>query len=183
MAVGILISPVGRGGYADDRGWGRFTNWWTPSGEYIQNAGRNPATFDSTGKWVKWPGFDASKFSWASDQRADSRKAESGWTDRPNAVELQQDSVTGNTYAEIVGSRGARRSYRRSTRSMIRTPRTSVRFDHASLVQGARGLDAVLVNGKPVTMTRVTSNKAGDEQGWTGTEHHHARDQHQPFPA
>lgn len=27
----------------------------------------------------------------------------------------------------------------------------------------------VLVNGKPVTMTRVTSNKAGDEQGWTGT--------------
>ena len=98
------ISPVGRGGYADDRGWGRFTSLDPASGEYIQNAGQNPATFDSTGKWVKWPGFDAAKFGWASDQKGGQPQGGVGLTDRPNAVELQQDSVTGNTYAEIVGS-------------------------------------------------------------------------------
>ena len=98
------ISPVGRGGYADDRGWGRYTSVAPASGEYIQNAGQNPATFDSTGKWVKWPGFDAAKFGWASDQKGGQPQGGVGLTDRPNAVELQQDSVTGNTYAEIVGS-------------------------------------------------------------------------------
>ena len=163
------ISPVGRGGYADDRGWGRYTSVDTASGEYIQNAGQNPATFDSTGKWVKWPGFDAAKFGWASDQKGGQPQGGVGLTDRPNAVELQQDSVTGNTYAEIVGSeRGTAILQKIDTQHDSDTVYT-VRFDHASLSKQHADSMQVLVNGKPVTMTRVTSNKAGDEQGWTGT--------------
>lgn len=162
------ISPVGRGGYADDRGWGRFTSV-TASGEYIQNAGQNPATFDSTGKWVKWPGFDAAKFGWASDQKGGQPQGGVGLTDRPNAVELQQDSVTGNTYAEIVGSERGKAILQKIDTQHDSDTVYTVRFDHASLSKEHADSMQVLVNGKPVTMTRVTSNKAGDEQGWTGT--------------
>lgn len=163
------ISPVGRGGYADDRGWGRFTSVSPASGEYIQNAGQNPATFDSTGKWVKWPGFDAAKFGWASDQKGGQPQGGVGLTDRPNAVELQQDSVTGNTYAEIVGSERGKAILQKIDTQHDSDTVYTVRFDHASLSKEHADSMQVLVNGKPVTMTRVTSNKAGDEQGWTGT--------------
>lgn len=163
------ISPVGRGGYADDRGWGRFTSVDPASGEYIQNAGQNPATFDSTGKWVKWPGFDAVKFGWASDQKGGQPQGGVGLTDRPNAVELQQDSVTGNTYAEIVGSERGKAILQKIDTQHDSDTVYTVRFDHASLSKEHADSMQVLVNGKPVTMTRVTSNKAGDEQGWTGT--------------
>lgn len=163
------ISPVGRGGYADDRGWGRFTSVDPASGEYIQNAGQNPATFDSTGKWVKWPGFDAAKFGWTSDQKGGQPQGGVGLTDRPNAVELQQDSVTGNTYAEIVGSERGKAILQKIDTQHDSDTVYTVRFDHASLSKEHADSMQVLVNGKPVTMTRVTSNKAGDEQGWTGT--------------
>lgn len=163
------ISPVGRGGYADDRGWGRYTSVDTASGEYIQNAGQNPATFDSTGKWVKWPGFDAAKFGWASDQKGGQPQGGVGLTDRPNAVELQQDSVTGNTYAEIVGSERGKAILQKIDTQHDSDTVYTVRFDHTSLSKEHADSMQVLVNGKPVTMTRVTSNKAGDEQGWTGT--------------
>lgn len=163
------ISPVGRGGYADDRGWGRFTSVDPASGEYIQNAGQNPATFDSTGKWVKWPGFDAAKFGWASDQKGGQPQGGVGLTDRPNSVELQQDSVTGNTYAEIVGSERGKAILQKIDTQHDSDTVYTVRFDHASLSKEHADSMQVLVNGKPVTMTRVTSNKAGDEQGWTGT--------------
>lgn len=163
------ISPVGRGGYADDRGLGRFTSVDTASGEYIQNAGQNPATFDSTGKWVKWPGFDAAKFGWASDQKGGQPQGGVGLTDRPNAVELQQDSVTGNTYAEIVGSETGKAILQKIDTQHDSDTVYTVRFDHASLSKEHADSMQALVNGKPVTMTRVTSNKAGDEQGWTGT--------------
>lgn len=163
------ISPVGRGGYADDRGWGRFTSVDTASGEYIQNAGQNPTTFDSTGKWVKWPGFDAAKFGWTSDQKGGQPQGGVGLTDRPNAVELQQDSVTGNTYAEIVGSETGKAILQKIDTQHDSDTVYTVRFDHASLSKEHADSMQVLVNGKPVTMTRVTSNKAGDEQGWTGT--------------
>lgn len=163
------ISPVGRGGYADDRGWGRFTSVDPASGEYIQNAGQNPATFDSTGKWVKWPGFDAAKFGWASDQKGGQPQGGVGLADRPNAVELQQDSVTGNTYAEIVGSERGKAILQKIDTQHDSDTVYTVRFDHASLSKEHADSMQVLVNGKPVTMTRVTSNKAGDEQGWTGT--------------
>lgn len=163
------ISPVGRGGYADDRGWGRFTSVDPASGEYIQNAGQNPATFDSTGKWVKWPGFDAAKFGWASDQKGGQPQGGVGLTDRPNAVELQQDSVTGNTYAEIVGSERGKAILQKIDTQHDSDTVYTMRFDHASLSKEHADSMQVLVNGKPVTMTRVTSNKAGDEQGWTGT--------------
>lgn len=163
------ISPVGRGGYADDRGWGRFTSVDPASGEYIQNAGQNPATFDSTGKWVKWPGFDAAKFGWASDQKGGQPQGGVGLTDRPNAVELQQDSVTGNTYAEIVGSESGKAILQKIDTQHDSDTVYTVCFDHASLSKEHADSMQVLVNGKPVTMTRVTSNKAGDEQGWTGT--------------
>ena len=90
-------------------------------------------------------------------------------TDRPNAVELQQDSVTGNTYAEIVGSERGKAILQKIDTQHDSDTVYTVRFDHASLSKEHADSMQVLVNGKPVTMTRVTSNKAGDEQGWTGT--------------
>lgn len=89
--------------------------------------------------------------------------------DRPNAVELQQDSVTGNTYAEIVGSETGKAILQKIDTQHDSDTVYTVRFDHASLSKEHADSMQVLVNGKPVTMTRVTSNKAGDEQGWTGT--------------
>lgn len=159
------ISPVGRGGYADDRGWGRFTSVDPASGEYIQNAGQNPATFDSTGKWVKWPGFDAAKFGWASDQKGGQPQGGVGLTDRPNAVELQQDSVTGNTYAEIVGSERGKAILQKIDTQHDSDTVYTVRFDHASLSKEHADSMQVLVNGMPVTRTQVLTYKANGGTG------------------
>lgn len=136
------------------------------NGQYMRNAKHSDADLAS---WVDWPGFDAAKFGWASDQKGGQPQGGVGLTDRPNAVELQQDSVTGNTYAEIVGSETGKAILQKIDTQHDSDTVYTVRFDHASLSKEHADSMQALVNGKPVTMTRVTSNKAGDEQGWTGT--------------
>ena len=143
---------------------GRFTSVDPVNGQYIRNA----YVTDGNAAWVKWNGFDASEFGWISDQKGG--KPQGFVTDHANSVELQRDSGTGNTYAEIVGSEIGKSIYQKiDTRNSTDAVYT-VRFDHAALSsEHADGMQA-LVNGKPVTMTRIGGNKAGDKTGWTGTD-------------
>ena len=143
---------------------GRFTSVDPVNGQYIRNA----YVTDGNAAWVKWDGFDASEFGWISDQKGG--KPQGFVTDHANSVELQRDNDTGNTYAEIVGSEIGKSIYQKiDTRNSTDAVYT-VRFDHAALSsEHADGMQA-LVNGKPVTMTRIGGNKAGDKTGWTGTD-------------
>ena len=143
---------------------GKFTSVDPVNGQYIRNA----YVTDGNAAWVKWDGFDASKFGWISDQKGG--KPQGFVTDHANSVELQRDNGTGNTYAEIVGSEIGKSIYQKiDTRNSTDAVYT-VRFDHAALSsEHADGMQA-LVNGKPVTMTRIGGNKAGDKTGWTGTD-------------
>ena len=143
---------------------GRFTSVDPVNGQYIRNA----YVTDGNAAWVKWNGFDASEFGWISDQKGG--KPQGFVTDHANSVELQRDNGTGNTYAEIVGSEIGKSIYQKiDTRNSTDAVYT-VRFDHAALSsEHADGMQA-LVNGKPVTMTRIGGNKAGDKTGWTGTD-------------
>ena len=143
---------------------GKFTSVDPVNGQYIRNA----HVTDGNVAWVKWDGFDASKFGWISDQKGG--KPQGFVTDHANSVELQRDNDTDNTYAEIVGSEIGKSIYQKiDTRNSADAVYT-VRFDHAALSsEHADGMQA-LVNGKPVTMTRIGGNKAGDKTGWTGTD-------------
>ena len=143
---------------------GKFTSVDPVNGQYIRNA----HVTDGNAAWVKWDGFDASKFGWISDQKGG--KPQGFVTDHANSVELQRDNDTDNTYAEIVGSEIGKSIYQKiDTRNSTDAVYT-VRFDHAALSsEHADGMQA-LVNGKPVTMTRIGGNKAGDKTGWTGTD-------------
>ena len=143
---------------------GKFTSVDPVNGQYIRNA----YVTDGNAAWVKWNGFDASKFGWISDQKGG--KPQGFVTDHANSVELQRDNGTDNTYAEIVGSEIGKSIYQKiDTRNSTDAVYT-VRFDHAALSsEHADGMQA-LVNGKPVTMTRIGGNKAGDKTGWTGTD-------------
>ena len=143
---------------------GKFTSVDPVNGQYIRNA----YVTDGNAAWVKWDGFDASKFGWISDQKGG--KPQGFVTDHANSVELQRDNGTDNTYAEIVGSEIGKSIYQKiDTRNSTDAVYT-VRFDHAALSsEHADGMQA-LVNGKPVTMTRIGGNKAGDKTGWTGTD-------------
>ena len=143
---------------------GKFTSVDPVNGQYIRNA----YVTDGNAAWVKWNGFDASKFGWISDQKGG--KPQGFVTDHANSVELQRDNDTDNTYAEIVGSEIGKSIYQKiDTRNSTDAVYT-VRFDHAALSsEHADGMQA-LVNGKPVTMTRIGGNKAGDKTGWTGTD-------------
>ena len=143
---------------------GKFTSVDPVNGQYIRNA----YVTDGNAAWVKWDGFDASEFGWISDQKGG--KPQGFVTDHANSVELQRDNGTGNTYAEIVGSEIGKSIYQKiDTRNSTDAVYT-VRFDHAALSsEHADGMQA-LVNGKPVTMTRIGGNKAGDKTGWTGTD-------------
>ena len=143
---------------------GKFTSVDPVNGQYIRNA----HVTDGNVAWVKWDGFDASKFGWTSDQKGG--KPQGFVTDHANSVELQRDNGTDNTYAEIVGSEIGKSIYQKiDTRNSTDAVYT-VRFDHAALSsEHADGMQA-LVNGKPVTMTRIGGNKAGDKTGWTGTD-------------
>ena len=143
---------------------GKFTSVDPVNGQYIRNA----YVTDGNAAWVKWDGFDASKFGWISDQKGG--KPQGFVTDHANSVELQRDNGTDNTYAEIVGSEIGKSIYQKiDTRNSTDAVYT-VRFDHAALSsEHADGMQA-LVNGKPVPMTRISGNKAKDKTGWTGTD-------------
>lgn len=143
---------------------GKFTSVDPVNGQYIRNA----HVTDGNVAWVKWDGFDASKFGWISDQKGG--KPQGFAFDHANSVELQRDNDTDNTYAEIVGSEIGKSIYQKIDTQNSADAVYTVRFDHAALSsEHADGMQA-LVNGKPVTMTRIGGNKAGDKTGWTGTD-------------
>lgn len=133
------------------------------NGQYMRNAKHSDADLAS---WVDWPGFDQSKFAWKTDQKGG--QDQGGLKDRANAVELQQDSMDGNTYAEMVASETGRTIYQ----DLKTIPGTlyKIRLKHASLCKDNVDQMQVVINGTPIEMTRVTANgKAGDKVGEKST--------------
>lgn len=132
------------------------------NGQYMRNAQHADAGL----AWVDWPGFDQSKFAWKTDQKGGHDQG--GLKDRAEAVELQQDSTDGNTYAEMVASETGRTIYQ----SLATIPGTlyKIRLKHASLCKDNVDQMQVVINGTPIEMTRVAANgKAGDKVGEKST--------------
>lgn len=155
--------------YLPDGGWktvdapSYMTNAYTSvdpnNGQYMRNAQHVDADLAS---WVDWPGFDQSKFAWKTDQKGGHDQG--GLKDRAEAVELQQDSMDGNTYAEMVASETGRTIYQ----NLATIPGTlyKIRLKHASLCKDNVDQMQVVINGTPIEMTRVAANgKAGDKVG------------------
>ena len=129
------------------------------NGQYMRNAKHSDADLAS---WADWPGFDQSKFAWKSDQKGGHDQG--GLKDRAEAVELQQDSMDGNTYAEMVASEPGRTIYQ----NLATIPGTlyKIRLKHTSLCKDNVDQMQVVINGTPIEMTRVAANgKAGDKVG------------------
>ncbi|MFR2102721.1 MAG: InlB B-repeat-containing protein [Bifidobacterium adolescentis] len=158
--------------YLPDGGWktvdapSYMTNAYTSvdpnNGQYMRNAQHSDAGL----AWVDWPGFDRSKFAWRTDQKGG--QDQGGLKDRANAVELQQDSTDGNTYAEMVASETGRTIYQ----DLATIPGTlyKIRLKHASLCKDNVDKMQVVINGTPIEMTRVAANgKAGDKVGEKST--------------
>lgn len=155
--------------YLPDGGWktvdapSYMTNAYTSvdpnNGQYMRNAQHSDADLAS---WADWPGFDQSKFAWKTDQKGGHDQG--GLKDRAEAVELQQDSMDGNTYAEMVASETGRTIYQ----NLATIPGTlyKIRLKHASLCKDNVDQMQVVINGTPIEMTRVAANgKAGDKVG------------------
>lgn len=155
--------------YLPDGGWktvdapSYMTNAYTSvdpnNGQYMRNAKHSDSDLAS---WVDWPGFDQSKFAWKTDQKGGHDQG--GLKDRAEAVELQQDSMDGNTYAEMVASEPGRTIYQ----NLATIPGTlyKIRLKHASLCKDNVDQMQVVINGTPIEMTRVAANgKAGDKVG------------------
>ena len=153
--------------YLPDGGWktvdapsymrNAYTSVDPNNGQYMRNAKHVDADLAS---WVDWPGFDQSKFAWKTDQKGGHDQG--GLKDRAEAVELQQDSTDGNTYAEMVASETGRTIYQ----NLATIPGTlyKIRLKHASLCKDNVDQMQVVINGTPIEMTRVTANgKAGDK--------------------
>lgn len=129
------------------------------NGQYMRNAKHSDADLAS---WVDWPGFDQSKFAWKTDQKGGHDQG--GLKDCAEAVELQQDSMDGNTYAEMVASEPGRTIYQ----NLATIPGTlyKIRLKHTSLCKDNVDQMQVVINGTPIEMTRVAANgKAGDKVG------------------
>lgn len=157
--------------YLPDGGWktisarydmaSAYTSVDPNNGQYIRNT--RHAESDTGTAWVDWDGFDASKFAWRTDQKGGQNQG--GLKDRANAVELQQDSTDGNTYAEMVASETGRTIYQ----DLATIPGTlyKVRLKHASL--NSTYLDKMQVmigtpgHEQPVEMTRTSVNGHGDK--------------------
>lgn len=155
--------------YLPDGGWktvdapSYMTNAYTSvdpnNGQYVRNAKHSDADLAS---WADWPGFDQSKFAWKTDQKGGHDQG--GLKDRAEAVELQQDSMDGNTYAEMVASEPGRTIYQ----NLATIPGTlyKIRLKHTSLCKDNVDQMQVVINGTPIEMTRVAANgKAGDKVG------------------
>ena len=160
--------------YLPDGGWktisarydmaSAYTSVDPNNGQYIRNT--RHADSDTGTAWVDWDGFDSSRFAWRTDQKGG--QMQGGLKDHANAVELQQDSVDGNTYTEIVASETDRTIYQ----DLATIPGTlyKIRLKHASLCKDNVDKMQVVINGTPIEMTRVTANgKAGDKVGEKST--------------
>lgn len=162
--------------YLPDGGWktinarydmaSAYTSVDPNNGQYIRNTWHVDSDIGTGTAWVDWDGFDASKFAWRTDQKGG--QDQGGLKDRANAVELQQDSTDGNTYAEMVASETGRTIYQ----DLKTIPGTlyKIRLKHASLCKDNVDKMQVVINGTPIEMTRVTANgKAGDKVGEKST--------------
>ena len=159
--------------YLPDGGWktinarydmvSAYTSVDPVNGQYMRNAIHSDS--DTGTAWVDWPGFDQSKFAWRTDQKGGHDQG--GLKDRAEAVELQQDSTDGNTYAEMVASETGRTIYQ----DLKTIPGTlyKIRLKHASLCKDNVDQMQVVINGQPIEMTRVTSNGHGDQVGEKST--------------
>lgn len=160
--------------YLPDGGWktisarydmaSAYTSVDPNNGQYIRNT--RHADSDTGTAWVDWDGFDSSRFAWRTDQKGG--QMQGGLKDHANAIELQQDSVDGNTYTEIVASETDRTIYQ----DLATIPGTlyKIRLKHASLCKDNVDKMQVVINGTPIEMTRVTANgKAGDKVGEKST--------------
>lgn len=160
--------------YLPDGGWktisarydmaSAYTSVDPNNGQYIRNT--RHADSDTGTAWVDWDGFDSSRFAWRTDQKGG--QMQGGLKDHANAVELQQDSVDGNTYTEIAASETDRTIYQ----DLATIPGTlyKIRLKHASLCKDNVDKMQVVINGTPIEMTRVTANgKAGDKVGEKST--------------
>ena len=117
------------------------------NGQYMRNAKHSDADLAS---WVDWPGFDQSKFAWKTDQKGGHDQG--GLKDRAEAVELQQDSMDGNTYAEMVASEPGRTIYQNlatipGTLYKIRLKHTSLCKDNVDQMQVVSACPCVLSLG------------------------------------
>ena len=134
-------------------------NWWGVSR-------KDRMVFAPQPRWVSLPStFDPDKFAWDSTEVARVQNESSQW--HTNEVELQQDSRTGNMYAELCAYQA-----HTSIRQYIHTtPGTlyKVRLKHASLSRDYLDKMQVLVgpagNEQPVRMTRVESQNRLDATG------------------
>ena len=159
--------------YLPDGGWktvdapsymrNAYTSVDPNNGQYMRNAKHADADLAS---WVDWSGFDQSKFAWKTDQKGGHDQG--GLKDRAEAVELQQDSTDGNTYAEMVASETGRTIYQNL--ATIPGALYKIRLKHASLCKDNVDQMQVVINGTPIEMTRVAANgKAGDKVGEKST--------------
>lgn len=123
---------------------------------------------DTANSWMRIPGFDADSFAWTSSQTYEAGNVER----RAGAVELQRETSTGNTYAEIIANQAGAAIYQ-DINTSGGPAMYKVRLRHTS--QTSRYLDrmSVLVgtpdNPEPLLLTRVTSNGNGDKTGETST--------------
>lgn len=161
--------------YLPDGGWktvdapSYMTNAYTSvdpnNGQYMRNAQHSDADLAS---WADWPGFDQSKFAWKTDQKGGHDQG--GLKDRAEAVELQQDSMDGNTYAEMVASETGRTIYQ----DIATIPGVSYRWTlkHASLDRNHLDGMSVMIGepGKESAQDarRTTVNGNGDQPGDVG---------------
>lgn len=161
--------------YLPDGGWktvdapSYMTNAYTSvdpnNGQYMRNAKHSDADLAS---WADWPGFDQSKFAWKTDQKGGHDQG--GLKDRAEAVELQQDSADGNTYAEMVASETGRTIYQ----NLATIPGVSYRWTlkHASLDRNHLDGMSVMIGepGKESAQDarRTTVNGNGDQPGDVG---------------
>lgn len=157
--------------YLPDGGWktisarydmaSAYTSVDPNNGQYIRNT--KHAESDTGTAWMDWDGFDASRFAWRTDQKGG--QDQGGLKDRANAVELQQDSTDGNTYAEMVASETGRTIYQ--DLATISGTLYKIRLKHASLCKDNVDKMQVMIGApgheQPVEMTRTSVNGHGDK--------------------
>ncbi|NMN02833.1 InlB B-repeat-containing protein, partial [Bifidobacterium panos] len=110
--------------------------------------------------WTSIPDWEDLKFGWLSTQVAT--------TKNPAAiVEIQKDSTTGNIYGELCADQADKAIYQ-DVATTVGT-RYTVELDHASRASSFTDGLQVVVGGQTITMTRISTNKAGDKVGESGT--------------
>ncbi len=134
-------------------------DWWGVSR-------KDRMVFAPQPRWVSLPStFDSDRFAWDSTEVARVQNESSQW--HTNEVELQQDSRTGNIYAELC----AYQAHTSIHQYIHTTPGTlyKVRLKHASLSRDYLDKMQVLIgpdgNEQPVRMTRVESQNGLDATG------------------